>query len=252
MKSGQIALAQALVTGVGLTADKIAMLEPIEPDGLSDALYDGRPEAIISAPILAVGGGRDTLRSALAALGGDTLPETPIALGHIEVPGGAPYGAVHVNQDACTLCLACVGLCPTGALVENPDRPELRFQEDACIQCGLCRGSCPESAITLEARYDVSKDALTPRTLHSEEPFCCVECGAPFGVKSTIERITEKLSGQHWMYTNSDNARLIQMCDDCRVKAQFHGTGSPFQMGERPAVRTTDDYLEGRDRDLDS
>ena len=26
-----------------------------------------------------------------------------------------------VNTDACTLCLSCVSLCPSGALVENPE-----------------------------------------------------------------------------------------------------------------------------------
>ena len=62
-------------------------------------------------------------------------------------------------------------------------------------------------------------------------------------MKSTIERVVEKLSGQHWMYTNSDNTRLIQMCDDCRIAAQYHQENSPFRMGERPRVRTTDDDL---------
>jgi hypothetical protein len=81
--------------------------------------------------------------------------------------------------------------------------------------------------------------------LNEEEPFACIECGKEFGVKSTIERITEKLAGKHAMFTNSDNIRLIQMCDDCRIKAQYHAEDSPFRMGERPRVRTTEDYLSG-------
>ena len=48
------------------------------------------------------------------------------------------------------------------------------------------------------------------------------------------------------MFKGSDNVKLIQMCDDCRVNAQYHQENSPFQMGERPAVRTTDDYLKDR------
>ena len=85
------------------------------------------------------------------------------------------------------------------------------------------------------------------RELHSEEPFACIECGKLFGTKSTIEKIVAKLEGVHSMFTNSDNARLIQMCDDCRVKAQFRHTDNPFQMGQRPRVRTTEDYLNERD-----
>lgn len=46
------------------------------------------------------------------------------------------------------------------------------------------------------------------------------------------------------MYTGSDNIRLVQMCDDCRVRAQYHSESSPFRMVERPRVRTTDDYTE--------
>ena len=125
--------------------------------------------------------------------------------------------AVVIDTDACTLCLACVSLCPVGALGENQDKPQVNFQDAACLQCGICASTCPETAITLAPQLDTSKAALDYRVLHEEEPFECIQCGTPFGVKSTIERIVEKLSGQHWMYTNSDNARLIQMCDDCRV-----------------------------------
>jgi hypothetical protein len=46
------------------------------------------------------------------------------------------------------------------------------------------------------------------------------------------------------MYTNTDNLQLVKMCDDCRVKAQYHGESSPMAMGERPRVRTSDDYLD--------
>ena len=31
----------------------------------------------------------------------------------------------------------------------------------------------------------------------------------------------EKLGGKHWMYTDSDNLKLLRMCDDCRVTAQM-------------------------------
>ena len=55
-------------------------------------------------------------------------------------------GAIAIDTEGCTLCLACVGACPTGALQDNPDMPQLRFQEDACIQCGLCRNTCPSRA----------------------------------------------------------------------------------------------------------
>jgi ferredoxin len=164
----------------------------------------------------------------------------------LTLPDGAPYGAVAVDTKACTLCLACVSLCPVGALGDNPDRPELRFQETACLQCGICQSTCPEDAISLVPQLNLGKQALSFEVLHEEEPFACTECGKLFGVKSTIEQVIAKLEDKHWMYTGSDNTRLIKMCDDCRVNAQFHQENSPFRMGERPRVRTTDDYLRDR------
>ncbi|MEL6479681.1 MAG: 4Fe-4S binding protein, partial [Pseudomonadota bacterium] len=137
-------------------------------------------------------------------------------------------------------------LCPPGALGDNPDAPELNFREEACLQCGLCANVCPENAITLVPQMDLSDQAMRQRVLKEEEPFACIECGKLFGVRSTIERITEKLSS-HAMFTNSDNARLIQMCDDCRVRAQYHAEAAPFQGGLRPKVRTTQDYLDERE-----
>jgi ferredoxin len=233
----QIALASAIASGAGVTGERLRLIDPADPDGLSDALYSAAPAPHAVEPILPLGGRRDTVRIAARALAGGEVAE-PIPL-----PEGAPYGAVLVNTEACTLCMSCAGLCPPGALLDNPDKPELSFREEACLQCGLCSDLCPENAITLVPQLDFSPAALAPRILNEEEPFACIECGKLFGVKSTIDRIVEKLEGKHALFTDSDNIRLIQMCDDCRVRAQYHSESAPMFMGERPRVRTTDDYL---------
>jgi hypothetical protein len=82
--------------------------------------------------------------------------------------------------------------------------------------------------------------------LKEEEPFCCIRCGKPFGVKSTVERIVAKLSGRHWMYQGASN-RLdaIRMCADCRVIAVTEAESEPLA-APRPKVRTTADYLSDR------
>ncbi|MEM8843246.1 MAG: 4Fe-4S binding protein, partial [Pseudomonadota bacterium] len=233
----QIALAEALGG-----ADRVRLIDAQDPDAMSDLLYGTAPAPRAIDPILPLGGRREAARLAARALaGGDDAAAAPLPL-----PPGAPYGAVVVDTGACTLCLACAGLCPTGALGDNPNAPELNFHEEACLQCGLCAGLCPESAITLVPQMDFSPQALTPRILNEEEPFACIECGALFGVKSTIEAVSAKLAS-HPMFANSDNARLIQMCDDCRVAAQYHADAAPFQGGARPRVRTTQDYLDERE-----
>ena len=228
----------ALARAIAGDDARLAVLDVADPDGLEEVLYGPAPAPMTAEPILPLGGRREVTRMAATALTG---AETPIAL-----PQGAPYGAVVIDTDACTLCLACVSLCPVGALGENQDKPQVNFQEAACLQCGICASTCPETAITLVPQLNLSKEALTHRVLNEEEPFECIECGKPFGVKSTINRIVEKLEGQHWMYTNSDNVKLIQMCDDCRINAQYHQENSPFRMGDRPRVRTTDDYLKDK------
>jgi len=220
-------------------AGRLRLLQPAAPDDLSDTLYGQTVTAPQLGRVLPMGSRRQIARLSAQALLTD-------AEALVVLPEGAPYGAVVVNTEACTLCLSCASLCPSGALTDNPDKPQLRFQEDACLQCGLCATICPEDAIALVPRFDPSGAALAQVVLHEEEPFACVECGKPFGVKSTVERIIEKLAGRHPMFPDSAAGRLIQMCDDCRVRAQFHQGDAFPGVGERPRVRTTDDYLAKR------
>ncbi|MFL1454029.1 4Fe-4S binding protein [Marinobacter sp. GN3S48] len=227
--AAEVELAQAMLKGTHNAPNRVRIIEAIE------LCAAGENAARVSEPVLLVGGRRDITRVTATAMA-DRV-DAPISL-----PKGAPYGAIEIDSDKCTLCLACVSLCPTGALGDHPDRPEVQFTENACVQCGICESTCPETAIVLKPQLDLSKGALSARALHGEEPFECIQCGKPFGVASTINRIVEKLENQHWMYTNSDNVQLIKMCDDCRVKAQYHGDNAPLAGGERPRVRTTDDY----------
>ncbi len=230
----ELALAQAIAGEAGL-----GLIDEADPDALADLLYAQPVPPPLTDPVLPLGNRRQIARLAAQAL--NPGAEAPLSL-----PEGAPYGAVAINTDTCTLCLSCVSLCPSGALIDNPDKPQLNFQQDACLQCGLCRTICPEQAITLVPQFDLSDRALSQQVLNEEEPFECVECGAAFGVRSTVERIMQKLSGTHPMFATSDQARMIQMCDDCRVNAQFHSTDNPFQAAPKPRVVTTEDYFSKR------
>lgn len=230
----QIDLANAISSG----KQRVRLIEPADPDQLEIELEGEIAQSFPVLPISPVGSRRQITRLAAKALNA--------ANAVIPLPSGAPYGALQMNADACTLCLSCVSLCPSGALKENPDQPQLRFQEDACLQCGICTTICPESALALAPRLTLGDDALTPLVLKEEEPFECIDCGKPFGVRSTVERMTEKLAGKHALFRNNDAARLIQMCDDCRVNSVYHLKDTPFAAGERPRVRTTDDYISRR------
>ncbi|NVK62279.1 MAG: 4Fe-4S binding protein, partial [Rhodobacteraceae bacterium] len=230
--AAQVALASAIAG-----ESRIAVLDTPDPDAMSDTLYCGESPAPLASPVRPMGTRRQIARQAARAL----HPEGGI----LPLPAGAPYGAVLVDTGACTLCLSCVSLCPSGALGDNPDLPQLRFQEDACLQCGICATVCPEDAITLDPRFNLNESALSQEVLNEEEPFACIECGSLFGVKSTIDRITEKLRG-HSMFADGERLRMIQMCDDCRINAQYHNQNNPLTGPERPRPRTTDDYLSKR------
>ena len=241
-----LALAEPILAGLGFGAGRAATIETDDPDSLADALRAiGSPDAAPRpASFLPIGPKRDVLRLALREL--QRAAPTPVDV--VALPAGAPFGAVEINVEGCTLCLACVAACPTGALGDNPERPMLRFAEDACVQCGLCKATCPEKVITLRPQLDFRAATASARVLKEEEPFHCIRCNKPFGVKSTIERVAAKLEGKHWMFQNSaQRLDVIKMCEDCRVVAITEQQFDPYGAPPRPKARTTEDYLRERE-----
>jgi len=240
-----IALAEPILGGLGFNGPRAATIETDDPDALGMALrtLPAMPPAVEAAQFAPVGGKREVLRLSLRELHG----VAPAPRDVVPLPADAPFGAVIVDTTGCTLCLSCVSACPTGALSGDPDKPMLRFSEDACVQCGLCRATCPEKVIALQPQIDFRAATAQARVIKQEEPFACIRCGKPFGVKSTIERVAAKLEGKHWMYKDSKSRLdLIKMCDDCRVTVTTEQQFDPFGAPQRPRPRTTDDYLRNQ------
>jgi ferredoxin len=238
-----IALAEPILAALGFGT--VATIETDDPDALGAALAGIEAHASSPRPasFLPVGPKREVMQLALREL--HQAASTPIDV--VPLPQDAPFGAVEIDVSGCTLCLSCVAACPTGALGDDPERPLLRFTEDACVQCGLCKATCPEKVITLKPQLDFRAATAMSRVLKEEEPFHCIRCGRPFGVKSTIERVIEKLAGQHWMYEkDSKRIDVLRMCEDCRVVVVTEEGFDPHGAPPRPNVRTTDDYLRER------
>ncbi|MCB1494004.1 MAG: 4Fe-4S binding protein [Rhodobiaceae bacterium] len=245
----ETALASAILDGLGLDGARFDLTDASDPDAV-EALLHGLPKTAPIAPARfdPVGGRREIARAAIGRL----RTVAPGAADIVPLPDGAPYGRIAIATDGCTLCLSCVSVCPTDALKDMTDRPGVRMVEAACLQCGLCRTTCPERVITLEPRLNLTPNAMEPVTIHEEEPFLCVECGKPFGTCSTIERIVKQLAGTHSMFRREGSERVIQMCDDCRIIWQANQADNPFAAGDRPRVRTTEDYLAAREGKLTS
>lgn len=56
---------------------------------------------------------------------------------------------IRKNDERCVDCGACVGVCPTKALML--ERPSMRvtFDPDECVVCGECVPCCPVAAMEL-------------------------------------------------------------------------------------------------------
>jgi ferredoxin len=241
-----LALAESVLGGLGFGSGRAAAIGIDDPETLGTALRALEPGEAPKQPsqFMPVGGKREVMRLALREL----HRAAPAPVDVVPLPTGAPFGAVELDTQGCTLCLACVSACPTGALTDNPERPMLRFTEDACVQCGLCAATCPEKVISLRPQLDFRAATAGARVLKEEEPFPCIRCGKPFGVKSTIERVTEKLAGRHWMFAGAaQRLDVIRMCEDCRVVAVTEAPLDPYAAPPRPAPRTTEDYLRERE-----
>ena len=207
----QLEVAAVLLSGMGFPGGAIARWPADGSDfpGTDETVSLERP-ARFAVPDEK----RTTLRLAINHL----HAQAPSPRKTIDMPAHAPFGEVRVDSKACTLCMSCVGQCPTAALADGSGLPQLNFTEWNCVQCGICERTCPEDAIELKARFVYDSDARqTRRVLHEEQPFFCVSCGKPFATQSVLEVMKQKLEG-HWMFETPEARRRLEMCDTCRVK----------------------------------
>jgi ferredoxin len=199
----QMGYAETIVNALGYAGRRIQVLE--NPGDL----WELAPAAAVAKPATFNFSTekRTTLDFAFDFLA-DNQPRT------IPLPAGAPFGAITVNKQTCTLCKACIGACPESALIDATETPALRFIERNCVQCGLCEDTCPEDAIRLVPQLTLGPKAKEAVTLNEADPFNCVRCGKPFGTRQMVENMLGKLGG-HSMFAGG--TRRLQMCGDCRV-----------------------------------
>jgi ferredoxin len=207
----QMGFAETIVNALGYDGQHFSVIESL------DDLWQLAPAATVT-------------KAATFNLSPEKRTSLDFALDHlarheektIPLPAGAPFGALTVNKQTCTLCKACIGACPESALIDSAETPSLRFIERNCVQCGLCANTCPEDAITLVPRLLIGAQAKAAVTLNEAEPFNCVRCGKPFGTKQMVDNMLGKLSG-HSMFAGG--VRRLQMCGDCRVVDMMENKG---------------------------
>src|SRR6185295_7659804 len=174
----EMGFAEAIVQALGYQGTH---LQVIDAASLEAALWSWTPALAVRVPATFA---FTAEKRSTAYLAIDHLARhAPVPQREIALPGGAPFGTIAVNRDACTMCLACVGACPEGAILDHPasEVPQLRFIESKCVQCGLCEATCPEDAIALTPRLSLVPEAKQPRVLNEASLFKCIRCGKALG-----------------------------------------------------------------------
>lgn len=57
-------------------------------------------------------------------------------------------GEIIIDEDSCVDCGLCTGVCPTEALILDPESFELVFKRSLCVVCEQCIPTCPVGAIS--------------------------------------------------------------------------------------------------------
>jgi ferredoxin len=208
----QMEIAQAILDGLGYAGPHLQLLRASSLDELTVALQHA-PRG--QAPSQRAGFNlaadkRNTLDYALDHL----VRHAPAPVAEIPLPAGAPFGTLAVDSAACSLCMSCVGVCPSSALMDGQNAPQLRFVEKNCVQCGLCATTCPEDAIRLVPRMNLLDSRKQTVVLNETQPFHCIRCSKPFGTLRMVETMLARLASHPAFAGNLDRMR---MCGDCRV-----------------------------------
>jgi len=210
----ELGVAHAILNAIGEPAERIV---PADETQRAPSPPSGSIGGIAGA--LSQESKRATLYAALDHLARAKPRSSQPAL----LPRGASLGAIEVDQKRCTVCFACVNLCPTDALASvDAPTPELRFKESQCVQCRLCEQGCPEQAISLLPRVHLNRlEREESHVLCADGMFECVRCGSPFISKRLLARSMEMMN-DHPMI-GRHGVEILKLCMACRARATMHG-----------------------------
>ena len=138
--------------------------------------------------------------------------------------GDKTYWLLEVDRHRCSMCEACVNLCPKDAIslrIEN-DIEELLFDHRLCNGCGgvpYCRRHCPENAIAVIRTAD-SRSWTAPISLMSGIVVKCSDCGVSFAPLKKIEAVLKK--------ADTSQSDVQKHCPACRRQHLFASIGDKY------------------------
>ncbi|MFO7718257.1 MAG: FAD-dependent oxidoreductase [Desulfohalobium sp.] len=151
--------ADALVLATGIEPNEVEELTeifqvPVDQDGFfQEAESKWRPVEFLRQGVLVCGlargpgNMRETVASAKAA-----AQRALRLLTHERISGGTV--TAEVRHSLCSLCQACVTVCPYGARSLDWENERIVVDEILCQGCGACTAVCPNSAAILRGFQD--------------------------------------------------------------------------------------------------
>lgn len=97
----------------------------------------------------------------------------------VKVPGKRPYVTPGksiglqplIDQETCTLCNACVKVCPTHAISLDPETDRLRKDLNRCIPCSACVRVCPTGSQNYRGKaYNIFAEMFAGKNAQRREP----------------------------------------------------------------------------------
>ena len=117
----QLIYTREILSGMGFDPARVGWVSKKEMEA-------GEGEATFSpvglrANFAGIGEKRTVIRLGVDHLSKQAFGENPIT----PLSDGAPFGELVIDPDACMLCIACVSICPEGALSDGYNQPQLNF-----------------------------------------------------------------------------------------------------------------------------
>ncbi len=126
------------------------------------------------------------------------------------------------NKSTCSMCNACLNICPKGAITRKEDIYGFLFpviDEEKCIRCGLCDEVCakigelnknyPQNTIAVSSRnVDLSKDSSSGGVFAELARYVLSQNGIVFG--SALEKVDYKFVIKHISVDNEKDLYKLQ------------------------------------------